>query len=427
MHTIKSRSQTVVSVAWAGMAANLIDGGRTCHWTFGIPIKLNETSTSRYKETSLQAKRLREASIIIWDEATQPSVQAYQVVDDFLQAVMRNRLPFGGKVVVMAGDWRQTLPIAHSRADTVAKCLCSHEPYWRAINKSSLTVNMRANADEDEFKQMLLSISDGRTPIVERPFRIELDERLILSPSDNLVSWVFQQQLGADDVRKEKRAILAPLNETVFKINDDILDTLDGDEHVYLSADSPHIEDVSINDSTLPLEILNKQTPTGMPLHRLRLKVGCLVMCVRNINPSQGLCNGARLLVLDCQTNIINCEILDGTFAGNKCFLSRVDIDSDKAEGITSIRFVRRQFPIRLAYAITIDKSQGQTFDRVGIYLERPVFAHGQLYVALSRARGFEHIRVQVLLGPKQGVQNGRTFTDNVVYPELLDKANGRT
>ena len=95
MHTIKSREQTVVAVAWSGMASTLIDGGRTCHSTFGIPIPLNETSVSRYKETSIQAKRLREASLIIWDEATQPPVQAYKVVDRFLLDVMGNLLPFG--------------------------------------------------------------------------------------------------------------------------------------------------------------------------------------------------------------------------------------------------------------------------------------------------------------------------------------------
>ena len=407
------------------MAATLIDGGRTCHSTFGIPIKLNETSLSRYKETSPQAKRLREAAIIIWDEATQPPVQAYKLVDQFLRDVMRIDLPFGGKVVVMAGDWRQTLPIAHSRADTLAKCLCSYDAYWSIITKHKLTLNMRANPDQVEFKEMLLAMGEGRLPIVEPPYRVSLDERMVLPPSEDLIAWTFENKLAADDIRTERRAILAPLNETVFKINDDIFNKLPGQEHIYLSADIAHEEDEAIADATVGVEVLNKQTPTGMPLHRLKLKVGALVMCVRNINPAQGLSNGTRLLVHDCQPQVILVEILDGTFAGNRCFLNRVDIDSDKSEGpTTAIRFVRRQFPIRLAYAITIDKSQGQTFDRVGIYLERPVFAHGQLYVAFSRARGFPHIRVKVLPSEMQGAFEGLTYTENVVYPELLHKAN---
>ena len=148
LHKIKSREQSVVPVAWAGMAATLIDGGRTCHSTFGIPIKLNETSLSSYSETSAQAKRLREASIIIWDEATQPPVQAYKLVDQLLRDIMRSNVAFGGKVVVMAGDWRQTLPIAHSRGETITKCLCSYAPFWSIINKHTLTVNVRAHPDQ---------------------------------------------------------------------------------------------------------------------------------------------------------------------------------------------------------------------------------------------------------------------------------------
>ena len=425
LHKIKSRGQSVVPVAWSGMAATLIDGGRTCHSTFGIPIKLDETSLSRYSETSPQARRLRQAAIIIWDEATQPPVQAYKLVDDLLRGIMRSDLPFGGKVIVMAGDWRQTLPIARSRGDTITKCLCSYEPYWSIINKHTLTVNMRAHPDQVEFKEMLLKMGEGRLPIIEPQFRVNLDERMVLPPASDLVAWTFENKLAPDNIRREKRAILAPLNETVFKMNDDIYKKLPGEEHLYLSADMAHEEDEAIADATVAVEILNKQTPTGMPLHKLKLKVGALVMCVRNINPSIGLSNGARLLVLHCQPQVIHCELLDGTFAGTTCFLSRIDIDSDKAEGTTALRFIRRQFPIRLAYAITIDKSQGQTFDRVGIYLERPVFAHGQLYVAFSRARGFPHIRVQVLPGEWQGLSDdGLTFTENVVYPELLRQAN---
>ena len=424
LHRIKSREQSVVPVAWSGMAATLIDGGRTCHSTFGIPIALNETSQSRYSEISPQAKRLREASIIIWDEATQPPVRAYKLVDELLRGIMRNNVPFGGKVVVMAGDWRQTLPIGNSRGDTISKCLCSYAPYWNAIQHHTLTVNMRAHPDQVEFKEMLIKMGEGRLPIIEQPFRVNLDDRMVFPPKDDLVAWTFERKLAADDMRREKRAILAPLNETVFKINDEIFDKLPGQEHVYLSADKAHEEDEAIADATVGVEILNKQTPTGMPLHKLRLKVGSVVMCVRNINPAQGLSNGTRLLVLNCQPQVIVCEILDGTFAGNQCFLGRVDIDSDKSEGRTAIRFVRRQFPVRLAYALTIDKSQGQTFDRVGIYLERPVFAHGQLYVAISRARGFPHIRVQVIAGEMQGKADRLTFTENVVYPELLRRAN---
>ena len=80
----------------------------------------------------------------------------------------------------------------------------------------------------------------------------------------------------------------------------------------------------------------------------------------------------------------------------------------------------RLQFPVRKVCAITIDKSQGQEFDRVGIYLPKPVFSHGQLYVAFSRARSFSDVFVKVEETSTQGVIGKVTVTQNVVYPEVL-------
>ena len=89
----------------------------------------------------------------------------------------------------------------------------------------------------------------------------------------------------------------------------------------------------------------------------------------------------------------------------------------------------RMQFPVLLAFAVTINKSQGQTFDRVGILLEEPVFSHGQLYVAFSRATSREGVKVVCIEGAKQGkmlkksttVQDReKVFTHNIVYKEVL-------
>jgi len=82
----------------------------------------------------------------------------------------------------------------------------------------------------------------------------------------------------------------------------------------------------------------------------------------------------------------------------------------------------RLQFPVRVAFAMTINKAQGQTFDRVGLYLRSPVFAHGQLYVALSRIRKFDDLRVLIKETHGQGfLPDGITgFTKNVVFSEVF-------
>ena len=85
-------------------------------------------------------------------------------------------------------------------------------------------------------------------------------------------------------------------------------------------------------------------------------------------------------------------------------------------------KFQRIQFPVVLAYAITINKSQGQTFEFIGLDLRTPVFSHGQLYVALSRVRSFNNLKVRIWSTQEQGKMKNLvgTFTKNVVYHDIL-------
>jgi ATP-dependent DNA helicase PIF1 len=151
---------------------------------------------------------------------------------------------------------------------------------------------------------------------------------------------------------------------------------------------------------------------------------------LRNIDPANGLCNGTRLVVRGFQSNAIDAEIVVGQHAGERVFLPRIPLcpsDND----IFPFRFKRKQFPIRLSFAMTINKAQGQTIPTVGVYLPEPVFSHGQLYVALSRATAKSNIKILAIKDDgKDKTKNSKkrkrteslvTTTLNIVYKEVLN------
>lgn len=80
----------------------------------------------------------------------------------------------------------------------------------------------------------------------------------------------------------------------------------------------------------------------------------------------------------------------------------------------------REQFPLSWSYSMTINKAQGQRFDKVGIFLQRPCVSHGQLYVAFSRCRSFQDIKVQVTSTETQGYISGQCYTKNIVFQQVL-------
>jgi hypothetical protein len=118
---------------------------------------------------------------------------------------------------------------------------------------------------------------------------------------------------------------------------------------------------------------------------------------------------------------MIDVEIIAGANIGNRIFLSRINL-STKGNDLPFL-LKRRQFPIKLAFCMSINKSQGQTFKKIGIYLPQPGFSHGQSYVAFSRVSRLEDIKIKIENYPKQGNLKGdkRFFTRNKVYKEFLD------
>ncbi len=118
---------------------------------------------------------------------------------------------------------------------------------------------------------------------------------------------------------------------------------------------------------------------------------------------------------------------MKGKTIGQRVFIPRVDLIPSEDEFPVTIR--RRQFPIRPAFAMTINKSQGQTFEKVGIYLPSPVFSHGQLYVAFSRATSKENVRIKIQETERPGrimSNSDKVFTVNCVYREIYENKQFR-
>lgn len=207
--------------------------------------------------------------------------------------------------------------------------------------------------------------------------------------------------------------ILTTKNDNVDEINDYMMQRFQGEERVYYSVDEA-IDDVN---GLYPIEFLNALTVGGLPPHFLRLKIGCPVILLRNIDASNGLCNGTRLICKRFHNHVIDAEIAVGEHAGKRVFLPKIPL-SPSDEDMFPFKMKRTQFPIRLCFSMTINKAQGQTIPNVGIYLPEPVFSHGQLYVALSR--GISRGSTKVLVKPHGTSEDAGVNTSNVVYREVL-------
>ena len=134
---------------------------------------------------------------------------------------------------------------------------------------------------------------------------------------------------------------------------------------------------------------------------------------MRNLSPSNGLCNGSRMVVVRMSERVLEVQLIGGQHNGELALIPRISLIPTSTTDFT-FKFKRRQFPIRLAFAITINRAQGQSVKHVGIDLRIPVFAHGQLYVALSRVTSKQNVKV---LLPHDNLDSK---TINVVYPEVL-------
>ncbi|XP_073152242.1 uncharacterized protein [Henckelia pumila] len=291
---LRKKGKIIIAVATSGIAAILLPGGRTAHSRFKIPLKPTiETLCNIEKQKDL-ADLIRRSSGIVWDEAPMANRYAFESVNKTFQDIMENMLPFGGKTVVFGGDFRQVLPVVKrgSVQEQIAASI-SRSTFWNCVDVIHLHQNMRSEEDV-EFSQLLLRIGDGLQHSINGNFIKLPDSMVIPWEGDHsicqLIDVVFPNMIEYinDANYMVSRAIITPKNADVDKINEILISKFPGQKMEYVSWD--FVEDD--NNNLFQEEFLNSLSPSGLPPHRIVLKVGCPVMLLRNVAPELGLCNG---------------------------------------------------------------------------------------------------------------------------------------
>jgi len=414
---VRSQGGIVLAVVSSGIAAVLIEGGRTAHSTFKLPLQLNDTTMCNIAKKDPHAILLQQTKLIIWDEITMQHRHAPEAVDRTCRDIRNAAVPFGGITVVFGGDFQQILPVVpHGKRDAIVDATIKRSPLWQNIQILQLHRNIRLESDPASlpFHDWLLSIGQGHA--TNEKTQVQFPPHMLSHSPQELIDYVYP---GISDVTIAtphyfaKRMILAPLNTNVASMNSDILAQMNGEDIVCPSVDTI-IEDKS--DNTLPCispEVLRSIEQSNLPSGELHLKIGCPLILLRNLAPNKGLCNGTRMVLLQMTPRVLQVQLTSGDRRGQNAFIPRISLFSEgsQAERLP-FKFSRRQFPVKLAFALTINKSQGQGAHYVGLDLRTPVFTHGQLYVAMSRATSAH--RIKVLL------EELESNTTNIVYNEVL-------
>ena len=433
-HTKKIETR---NVAFTGIASGLLIRGQTSHRAFGIPLNKepHETTTSNIKLQSKQAQDLANVELIMWDECSMIAGWQLEVVDHLMRKVKNCDLPFGGCVVILAGDLRQLPPVLKnaSRPELVeASIVCSR--LWPSFHPVSLPTNMRISPGENEWGKFILDVAEGRLNIPNTE-EIDIPNDLIEPFLEDLMSFVYDDFTAPDT---HFPVIICPTNEGADEINNIALQRFQPEVHqtVFFSATS-FIKDPTADDngSNFSPEFLQRKKSGSIPHHEIWLKPGVRVLLIRNLNPAQGLCNGTRMIVERIFNHSVLCRISSGLHKGETHFIPRI-IFITREFGLPG-RLKRIQLPIRVAlHGITINRSQGQTFRaRVSLYLKRAPFSHEMLYVALSRGTRRSLMKICVIdtstQGNRQrGVGGNRTrtkviYTQNPIYFEILKHIPG--
>lgn len=351
-----------ITLAPTGVAA-ILAGGDTIHSFFGLPMEVCTPGTCG-KLNEARILTLLHADTIIIDEVSMVRCDIVDAIDYTLRRALRTTQPFGGKQIIFVGDMFQLPPVVRQGAERELL----HDIYQTNdffFYKADAVKRMRLV--KIEFQKVYRQDDD------QRFLRILENVRLNKVTPEDIMH--LNQRVTVPQGEDGMVITLASLNKTADSINQQRLAEIDAEKFTY--------------EGTVSGKFDEKRLPVEM---KLRLKVGAQVMFTRN-DQLKRWANGTLAKVVKLTKDEIHVELNDG----NQYVVPCTSWDSVSYEYDREARKLKKdvtgtftQYPLKLAWAITIHKSQGMTFDKMSLDLSRGLFAAGQLYVALSRVRSLD-------------------------------------
>lgn len=360
LHDIqKSIGKRFIILAPTGVAA-ILAGGDTIHSFFGLPMDICEPDTSGHmNEAHIQS--LLHADTIIIDEVSMVRCDIIDAIDLTMRKALRNNLPFGGKQMVFVGDMFQLPPVVrHGAEREMLHDLYGSDSFFfykaNVIKRIRLVkIEFQKVYRQDDDKEFLHILENVRLNKVTPENIMQLNKRVTLpTVDDGMVITVTSINKTAEDINKKE------------------LSEIDSEEYVYEGVIDGKFEE--------------KRLPVDLHLH---LKVGAQVMFTRN-DAFRRWGNGTLAKVVKLSKTEIQVQLSNGcTYAVPCCSWDSMNYEYNHKERKMKkeVTGTFTQYPIKLAWAITIHKSQGMTFDKMKLDLSHGLFTAGQLYVALSRVR----------------------------------------